>query len=223
MLILALKVTTPCLQCICLRRSPSRRAASRNNATHAAHPKRRKLGEQLMRVAILAAAFFAASISTAFAQDEMDRAERELRDAMAPAAQAGATVERVSPDEVRVRMPSDITFDFNRADVKREFTPRIAELARTLNRYPNMSVAITGHADAIGSDEYNHRLSERRAWSVSEVLTQFGVDRYRIRTDGQGEWAPIATNASEWGRARNRRVEISVRRDEIYRDPKRDD
>jgi len=170
-----------------------------------------------MRVAILAAVFFAASLSTAFAQDEMDRAERELRDAMAPAAEAGATVERVSPNEVRVRMPSDITFDFNRADVKREFVPRISDLARTLNHYPNMSVVITGHADAIGSDEYNHRLSERRAWSVSEVLSQFGVDRYRIRTAGMGEMAPIATNATEWGRARNRRVEISVRRDEPWK------
>ena len=171
-----------------------------------------------MRLAILAAAFLAASFSTAFAQDEMDRAESELRDAMAPAASQGATVERVSPDEVRVRMPSDITFDFNRADVKYEFMPRISDLARTLNRYPRMSVSITGHADAIGSDEYNHRLSERRAWSVSEVLSQFGVDRYRIRTSGMGEWSPIASNADEWGRARNRRVEISVRRDEPWRD-----
>lgn len=170
-----------------------------------------------MRVAILAAAFLAASFSAAFAQDEMDRAERELRDAMAPAAEAGATVERVSPNEVRVRMPSDITFDFNRADVKYEFVPRISDLARTLNNYPNMSVSITGHADAIGSDEYNRRLSERRAWSVSEVLTEFGVDRYRIRTSGAGEWEPIATNATEWGRSRNRRVEISVRRDEYWR------
>lgn len=170
-----------------------------------------------MRVAILAAAFLAVSFSTAFAQDEMDRAERELRDAMAPAAEAGATVERVSPDEVRVRMPSDITFDFNRADVKYEFMPRISDLARTLSRYPNMSVSITGHADAIGSDDYNRRLSERRAWSVSEVLSQFGVDRYRIRTNGMGEWSPIATNATEWGRAQNRRVEISVRRDEPWR------
>ncbi|MEZ5956258.1 MAG: OmpA family protein [Hyphomonadaceae bacterium] len=172
-----------------------------------------------MRVAILATIFFAASFSAAFAQDEMDRAERELRDAMAPAAQAGATVERVSPDEVRVRMPSDITFDFNRADVKYAFVPRIADLARTLNRYPNMSVSITGLADAIGSDEYNHRLSERRALSVSDVLQQFGVDNYRIRTSGMGEWAPIATNATDWGRARNRRVEISVRRDEPWRAP----
>jgi outer membrane protein OmpA-like peptidoglycan-associated protein len=171
-----------------------------------------------MRVALLAAAFLAASFAPAFAQDtEMDRAESELRDAMAPAASMGATVERVAPDEVRVRMPADITFDFNRADVKYEFMPHIADLARALARYPGMQVAIVGHADAIGSDQYNHRLSERRAWSVSEVLTQFGVEHRRIRTSGMGEWSPIATNATEWGRAQNRRVEISVRNDGYYR------
>ena len=171
-----------------------------------------------MRVALLAFAFLAASFSSAFAQDEMDRAERELRDAMAPAASQGAMVERVSPDEVRVRMPSDITFDFNRADVKYEFMPRVTDLARTLNRYPNMSVSVVGHADAIGSDDYNYRLSERRAYSVSEVLSQYGVDRYRIRASGMGEMSPIATNATEWGRSRNRRVEISVRREGPYVD-----
>jgi outer membrane protein OmpA-like peptidoglycan-associated protein len=153
-----------------------------------------------MRVALLAFAFLATSASAAFAQDEMDR----------------AVVERVSPDEVRVRMPSDITFDFNRADVKYEFMPRVTDLARTLNRYPNMVVSVVGHADAIGSDDYNYRLSERRAYSVSEVLSQYGVDRYRIRTSGMGEMAPIASNATDWGRARNRRVEISVRRESPY-------
>ncbi|MGD9979333.1 MAG: OmpA family protein [Hyphomonadaceae bacterium] len=147
----------------------------------------------------------------------MDRAESEMRDAMAPAASQGARVERVSPNEVRVHMPSDITFDFNRADVKYQFMPRLTDLARTLSRYPNMEVRIVGHADAIGSDEYNHRLSERRAWSVGEVLSQFGVDRYRINTSGMGEWSPIATNATDWGRAQNRRVEISVRNEGYYR------
>ncbi len=169
-----------------------------------------------MRVALLAIAFLAASFAPAMAQDnDMDRAEREMRDAMAPAASQGAVVERVSPNEVRVRMPSDITFDFNRADVKYQFMPRIADLARTLSRYPRMQVSIIGHADAIGSDEYNHRLSERRAWSVSEVLSQYGVDHYRIRTSGMGEWEPIATNSTDWGRAQNRRVEISVRNDSV--------
>jgi outer membrane protein OmpA-like peptidoglycan-associated protein len=165
-----------------------------------------------MRAVFLAVAFLAVSLVPAMAQDaEMDRAERELRDAMAPAADAGATVERVAPNEVRVRMPSDITFDFNRADVKRQFVPRISDLARTLSRYPNMSVSVVGHADARGSDDYNQRLSERRAWSVGEVLSQYGVDRYRINASGMGEMAPIASNADEWGRARNRRVEINVR------------
>ena len=167
-----------------------------------------------MRVAILAAVFLAASVAPVKAQEnEMDRAEREMRDALAPAASQGAVVERVAPNEVRVRMPSDITFDFNRADLKYEFMPRIADLARTLSRYPRMQVSIVGHADAIGSDEYNRRLSERRAWSVSEALSQYGVDQYRIRTTGMGEWAPIATNATDWGRAQNRRVEINVRSD----------
>lgn len=173
-----------------------------------------------MRVVLIAAAFFAASVSAAFAQDDMDRAERELRDAMAPSASQGAVVERVSPDEVRVRMPSDITFDFNRADLKYEFMPRISDLAHTLGRYPRMSVSIVGHADAIGSDDYNRRLSERRAWSVGEALEQYGVPRGRISTSGMGEMAPIATNATDWGRAQNRRVEISVRRDEVWRERK---
>jgi outer membrane protein OmpA-like peptidoglycan-associated protein len=164
----------------------------------------------MLRFAVFAVALLAAA--PAFAQQtEMDRAERELRDAMAPAASAGATVERVSPDEVRVRMPSDITFDFNRADLKYEFMPRIRDLAHTLGRHPGMSVAVIGHADAVGSDDYNLRLSERRARSVGDALTDFGIGYGRISTRGMGEWEPVASNASDWGRAQNRRVEIRVR------------
>jgi outer membrane protein OmpA-like peptidoglycan-associated protein len=166
-----------------------------------------------MRTFILAFAFLLAGFSPAFAQDaEMDRAESELRDALAPAASAGARVERVAPDEIRVRMPSDITFDFNRADVRHEFMPRVQDIARTLARYPGMSVNIVGHADAVGSDEYNMRLSERRAWSVGEQLARYGVRFDRIITSGRGEWEPVASNASDWGRAQNRRVEISIKR-----------
>jgi outer membrane protein OmpA-like peptidoglycan-associated protein len=164
-----------------------------------------------MRSLLIAFALVTASAAPAFAQQsEMDRAEQDLRTTMAPSASAGATVERVSPSEVRVRMPSDITFDFNRANVRYEFTPQIRQLAQTLSRYPGMSVTIIGHADAVGSDEYNLRLSERRARSVADALTDYGVRHRRIDTDGMGEFEPIATNASEWGRAQNRRVEIRV-------------
>lgn len=164
-----------------------------------------------MRFAAFALALLACSTPAMAQETEMDRAESELRDSMAPAASAGARVERVAPDEIRVRMPSDITFDFNRADVRYEFMPRIQDLARTLSRYPRMSIEIIGHADAIGSDEYNLRLSERRAQSVGAALAGNGVSYYRIGARGMGEWEPVASNANEWGRAQNRRVEIRIK------------
>jgi outer membrane protein OmpA-like peptidoglycan-associated protein len=74
-----------------------------------------------------------------------------------------------------------------------------------------MSISVVGHADAIGSDRYNLELSERRAQSVGQALMQFGVAYARIDASGMGEWAPVASNATEWGRAQNRRVEISVK------------
>jgi len=153
--------------------------------------------------------FLACAAGGAIAQDtrEMDAAESALRRDLAP---AGVDVERAAPDEIRVRMPSDITFDFNRADVRWEFVPRIRDLARILAEHPAMRVDIVGHADAIGSDAYNQRLSERRAYAVGNALIDYGVRRRRIDASGMGEMAPIATNATEWGRARNRRVDIRI-------------
>lgn len=167
-----------------------------------------------MRYAVFALAVFVLA-GPAFAQQqqqqqqEMDAAESELRSAMP----AGVAVDRIAPDEVRVRMPSDITFDFNSADVRGQFMPRVADLARTLVRHPGTVVHITGHADAIGSDQYNQRLSERRADSVGLALRDYGVSFARIETSGMGEFEPIASNATEWGRAQNRRVEISIKSD----------
>ena len=164
-----------------------------------------------MRLFILAAALFCASAAPvlAQAQTEMDRAEQDLRSAAPPA--SGATIERRSPDEIVVSMPSDITFAFNSADVRYQFEPVIRNLAQTLGRHPGLAIDIVGHADAIGSDDYNQRLSERRAHSVGAALMDFGVDYDRIAASGRGEWEPIASNDSEWGRARNRRVEIHLK------------
>lgn len=141
---------------------------------------------------------------------EMDRAETELRSSLAPSAAAGVAVERRAPDEIVVRMPSDITFDFNSDRVRGQFASSIQALARTLNAHPGLDVQVVGHADAIGSDDYNQRLSERRARAVGAELMDFGVQYDRIAATGRGEWEPIASNDSEWGRARNRRVEIHI-------------
>lgn len=164
-----------------------------------------------MRIAFSALALLALATAPVLAQEspeaQMNRAERELRDSMAP---AGAEVQRTAPDEIRVRMPSDITFDFNRANVRYEFMPRVHDLARTLRNAPMLAIEIVGHADAIGSDAYNMQLSQQRAQSVGAILLDDGVSYSRIDVSGRGEWEPIASNANEWGRARNRRVEIRL-------------
>lgn len=161
-----------------------------------------------MRFAVLALAVLTLAAPALAQESEMDRAETELRDSMAP---AGVAVERAAPNELRLRMPSDITFDFNRAEVRYEFMPRVRDLARTLSRYPGMSIEIIGHADAIGSDRYNQMLSERRAQSVGSALMEHGVSYRRIGARGMGEWSPVASNDNEWGRAQNRRVEIRIK------------
>ena len=164
-----------------------------------------------MRSLILAAVLLCASPAPvlAQAQTEMDRAEQDLR-ATTPQA-SGATVERRAPDDLVVTMPSDITFAFDSAEVRYQFEPVIRNLAQTLDRHPSLIIDIVGHADAIGSEDYNQRLSERRAHAVGAALIDFGVAYERIATSGAGEWEPIASNDTEWGRARNRRVEIHLK------------
>lgn len=80
-----------------------------------------------------------------------------------------------------------------------------------LNRYPAIKVELDGHTDSVGADAYNQKLSERRAQIVSDYLTAHGVDASRITAvKGFGETAPIDTNATKEGRARNRRTEVKV-------------
>jgi len=161
-----------------------------------------------MRPILIAAALLAfASAAVAQTPQDMDRAEAELRSDMAP---AGVVVERVAPDEIRLVMPSDITFDFDRAYVRREFLPRLSSLASTLRQHSGMTAEIVGHADAVGPDGYNQDLSERRARAVGSTLLEYGVSYSHLVARGMGEWQPIASNADEWGRAQNRRVEIRL-------------
>lgn len=105
----------------------------------------------------------------------------------------------------------NIYFDFNKATIKPESYPALDEMARILKENPNIKVEIQGHTDSIGSEEYNLRLSQARAEAVVHYLvTIHGIDPKRLIARGYGESRPVADNASEAGRALNRRVEFVI-------------
>lgn len=136
----------------------------------------------------------------------MDRQERELR---AKTAGTGIDVIR-DGDELALRMPGDVTFAFDRYDIQPRFRPTLDEVAETLRDYPSTFIDVYGHTDSVGTDAYNQTLSENRAQSVASYLASRGVQSERIATQGFGESQPIADNATDAGRAANRRVEIRI-------------
>lgn len=102
-----------------------------------------------------------------------------------------------------------IYFDTDKAVVKPESGPTLAEIAQLLAGEPGLSVVIVGHTDSQGDYDYNMDLSERRAAAVAAALAEgYGIAAQRMRTAGVGYLAPVGSNASEGGRALNRRVEL---------------
>jgi outer membrane protein OmpA-like peptidoglycan-associated protein len=148
------------------------------------------------------------ALSGAAIGNYMDRQERELRVKMAG---TGVSVERISENEIGLVMPSDITFDVDRSDVKPEFRNVMASLGDALKSQPSTTIDIIGHADSTGADAYNQSLSERRAQSVANLLRSEGVQAPRLVAYGRGELQPIASNDTFEGRSLNRRVEVKVR------------
>ncbi|WP_301359926.1 OmpA family protein [Stutzerimonas nitrititolerans] len=119
----------------------------------------------------------------------------------------------VEPEPVAeaVRVELDVKFDFDRAEVKSGSYDDIRNLADFMKEYGQTSTVVEGHTDSVGTDAYNQRLSERRANAVRDVLVnQHGLDSRRIEAVGYGESRPVADNATEEGRAINRRVEAEV-------------
>ncbi len=135
-----------------------------------------------------------------------DRQEARLRQQMAG---TGVEVERQG-NNIMLNMPSGITFDFDRYDLKPEFRPVLDNLASTLNEYYQTRIEIVGHTDSKGSDAYNQTLSQNRANSVANYLGGRGVASNRMIVSGAGETRPVASNDTEAGRAQNRRVEITL-------------
>lgn len=105
-----------------------------------------------------------------------------------------------------------IYFDHNKATVKPESAPSLAEMAKWLKANASARVFIVGHTDMQGSSELNQKLSQDRAAAVVAVLTkEHGIKADRLAPAGVGPLAPVASNANEAGRAKNRRVEMVLR------------
>lgn len=135
----------------------------------------------------------------------MEEKKRAMEQATAG---SGVTVTQTADNQLKLNVPSDVSFDSGRADIKPNLRPILDQFASGLANQPNTEVRIVGHTDSTGSDQLNDRLSLERAESTKHYLTARGVAANRILTAGRGEREPIADNSTEAGKARNRRVEI---------------
>ena len=122
----------------------------------------------------------------------------------------GVGVSQTADNRLKLDIPSDISFDVGRSNIKSNFAPVLTHFATSLNQNPITTVSIIGHTDSTGSDAINNPLSMDRANATRDYLVGRGVAAQRIATDGRGEHEPIADNSTAEGRARNRRVEIYV-------------
>ncbi|HEY0957409.1 MAG TPA: OmpA family protein [Roseateles sp.] len=131
----------------------------------------------------------------------------EKREALARASQGtGVEVARTDDNRLKLNVPSDVSFDSGRADIKPAMRPVLDEIGRNLD--PGVRVSIVGHTDSTGSDAINDPLSRERAMAVRDYLGARGVAPSRMSVTGRGSHEPVAGNDTESGRAANRRVEI---------------
>lgn len=136
---------------------------------------------------------------------------QEQKRAMEEATQGTAVAVTQTPNnELKLEIPSDISFDTGRADIKPEMRPVLDKFAQSLTQHTATHVRIVGHTDSTGSDAVNDPLSMNRAASARDYLTGHGVASSRIAIDGRGEHEPIADNSTAEGRSKNRRIEVFV-------------
>ena len=147
------------------------------------------------------------ALGTYIWSQNMEKQKREMEQATQG---TGIGVVQTQDNQLRLDIPSDISFDTGRSDISRNFSPVLDRFANSLRDNQNTDVRIVGHTDNTGSDAINNPLSMDRAASTRNYLTSRGISGSRIQVEGRGSYEPIASNNTSDGRSRNRRVEIFV-------------
>ncbi|WP_286233807.1 OmpA family protein [Thalassotalea sediminis] len=138
--------------------------------------------------------------------DYMDKQEAEFREELSG---SGIDVVREG-DNIRLVMPSNITFATNQSYISTGFHATLNDVAKVLRKYEKTLLSIEGHTDSTGSHQYNQTLSLQRAQSVKDYLIQRNIVNNRLKVTGYGEGKPLVNNNSAQNRALNRRVEIQI-------------
>lgn len=141
----------------------------------------------------------------------MDKQYRELKVALEDELRAQhVTLTRIDEDTVKLTLSSEASFDVDSSAIKPAFQPALDRVGGVMSKYDKTIVHVIGHTDSTGSEEYNQRLSERRAYSVADYLSVRGVDQGRLYASGRGELEPRASNETAEGRRLNRRVDLYI-------------
>lgn len=120
----------------------------------------------------------------------------------------GIDVVEMPDGSLKVNIPSNVSFDTDKTDLKPALLPVLDSVARSLNQHPELRAKVVGHTDSTGALAHNQTLSVNRARSVTDYLSRQGVAATRLSVEGRGPSDPIGDNATAEGRALNRRVEV---------------
>ena len=135
---------------------------------------------------------------------KMDQQAEEMKEVLGE-----AEVKRVG-EGIVVEFKEKILFGFNQSELNDAAKSNLDKLGNVLQKYPDTDIEVIGHTDDVGSDNYNQKLSEKRANSVSDYLLMKGINSSRVKIKGMGESDPKVGNDTDSNRAENRRVEFVI-------------
>jgi len=148
------------------------------------------------------------SIRQAAVQDSLRAAELAREDSLRQAGQVDSMQIQLMLERKKNLVLTGVTFEFNKSRLTPDATKVLDFVGQSVKAHPEAKIEIGGYTDSVGSAAYNQRLSLARARAVRVYLVQLGVPADQLTAVGYGKSKPVASNATEEGRAQNRRVEL---------------